>query len=248
MSSYGPIRRKRAPSTTCRRSKKDDEMVTSKLKNLYECAQKIKGNEQKYRNNNPWVPQHPSQILVVGPTGAGKTNLVLNYLEKSGSFDDIQVCAKDLEEPLYRLLKHDYPDSEEVFMTSNINELPTVDSLDPKKQHAVIFDDFVTDKKAGPQIVDHFIRGRKKNCTDIYLSQSYTSTPLNVRRQMSDLFLRNIRGKRDLKTILRDFNLDIDIDELVAMYQEATHDPMDFFHIALKAPPARQFQKNFCVL
>ena len=242
---HGPTRRGRVHSKAAR---EDGKMKESKLKNFYEAASKIKGNEMTYYNPNAAVPQHPAQVLIVAPTGAGKTNFLLNTLEQSACYDHINVCAKDLEEPLYRLLKHEYPEDQDVYMTSDIKEFPTVDQADAKKQTANIFDDMMTDKKAVPTIIDHFARGRKKNESNFYLSQRFFNIPKTVREQLTDLFLRNLRGKRDLKTILNDFSLNVDLDELVEMYKEATHNPMDFFHIALRSSPERMFQRNFTPL
>ena len=47
-----------------------------------------------------------------------------------------------------------------------------LDQLDNDNQKIVIFDDFVCEKNQKP-IVDYFIGGRHKNCSVIYLSQSY---------------------------------------------------------------------------
>ena len=41
-----------------------------------------------------------------------------------------------------------------------------------KLQRVVIFDDYICDKNQN-QIIKYFIQGRHKNCSVIYLSQSY---------------------------------------------------------------------------
>ena len=47
----------------------------------------------------------PYRKLVIGPSGSGKTNYLLNSIQRdSNIIDKIYLCAKDLEEPKYKLL------------------------------------------------------------------------------------------------------------------------------------------------
>ena len=56
-----------------------------------------------------------------------------------------------------------------------------------KLQRVVILDDYICDKNQN-QIIKYFIQGRHKNCTVIYLSQSYYETGMNIRLN-SDHFI-----------------------------------------------------------
>ena len=65
-----------------------------------------------------------------------------------------------------------------VFMfmvTVNDQRIP-VSELTDDNQNTVNFDDFVCEKNQTP-LIEYFIRGRHKNCSVIYLSQSYYKTP-----------------------------------------------------------------------
>ena len=42
---------------------------------------KIKG-KKRYRNKHPLLPQHPFNMLIVGPTNCGKTNMLMNLILK----------------------------------------------------------------------------------------------------------------------------------------------------------------------
>jgi hypothetical protein len=55
-----------------------------------------------------------------------------------------------------------------------------VHQLDKQYQNLIIFDDFVTQKDQN-LIIDLFIRGRKKNTSVIYLTQTYFSTLKDIR-------------------------------------------------------------------
>ena len=87
-----------------------------------------------------------------------------------------------------------------------------VDDLDPTYKSLVVFDDCLTDKKQS-KIEEFFVRGRKKNATIIYLSQSYYATPITIRRNC-DIFIFFRLQKKDRNRILTeidgefpDFNL-----------------------------------------
>ena len=51
-------------------------------------------------------------------------------------------------------------------------------------QKVVIFDDYVCDKNQR-ELIDFFIQGRHKNCSVIYLSQSFYKTPKDIRLNCS---------------------------------------------------------------
>ena len=44
-------------------------------------------NENKTKHNSKWphIPDHPYQILIVGGSGSGKTNALLNLIDKRTS-------------------------------------------------------------------------------------------------------------------------------------------------------------------
>ena len=64
------------------------------------------------------------------------------------------------------------------------DEIISLDQLNNDNQKIVIFDDFVCEKNQKPR-VDYFIGGRHKNCSVIYLSQSYYLTPKDIRLNCS---------------------------------------------------------------
>ena len=42
-------------------------------------------------------------MLIIGSSGSGKTNALLNLIQKDNFIDKIYLYAKDLEEPQYQL-------------------------------------------------------------------------------------------------------------------------------------------------
>ena len=54
-------------------------------------------NENKTEHNSKWpyIPDHPYRILIIGSSGSGKTNALLNLISNQPDIDEIYLCAKD---------------------------------------------------------------------------------------------------------------------------------------------------------
>ena len=63
-------------------------------------------NENKTEHNKNWsyIPDHPYRILIVGGSGSGKTNIILNLIEKQPDIGKIYLYAKDPYETKYQYL------------------------------------------------------------------------------------------------------------------------------------------------
>ena len=61
-------------------------------------------NNKEHNEKWPYIPDHPYKILIIGGSGSGKTNALLNLINEQYNIDRIYLYAKDLSEPKYEYL------------------------------------------------------------------------------------------------------------------------------------------------
>ena len=54
-------------------------------------------NENTIKHNSKWlyIPDHPYRILIIGVSGSGETNALLNLINNQPDIDKIYLYAKD---------------------------------------------------------------------------------------------------------------------------------------------------------
>ena len=133
------------------------------------------------------IPDHLYRILIIGGSGSGEANALLNLI-KQDDIDKIYLYAKDLSEPKYELLikkhkdagiKH-FNDPNTFIECSNtmddVNILMIIDDYNPnrKTKILIVFDDKIADvmtnKKFQAVIKELFIRCRKLNISLLFIT------------------------------------------------------------------------------
>ena len=137
---------------------------------------------------------------------------------------------------------------ENVTFYKNLKDLLNANVLPYTKDGNVllIFDDCVKDKDQ-LKIEDYMLRGRKigHGITLFYLSQNWYSIPKFIRQQLGYVIIVKVGSNKDLKNILTEFSLGVDIKVLVKLFNEATKTFPSFFKIDLSSTPNKMFSRNF---
>ena len=201
-------------------------------------------NKNNNNHNEKWsyIPDHPYRILIIGGSGSGKTNTLLNLVNKQKDIDKIYLYAKDLSEPKYEYLIKSCENTEIKYLNDskamddvyeNINDYNT----NRRRKILMVFDDMIADimtnKKFQAIIKELCIRCRKINLSLVFITQSYFSVPKDVRLNSTDYFIMKINYKinykRELQNIAINHSADIDYKDFIKIYRECTKEPIIFW-------------------
>ena len=163
----------------------------------------IEKNDNEYINKNCFVPQHPSNTVILGATGCSKTNLFLNILTFNPVYIKIYIITKQ-HEYKYSFLISKFPNDVKIFYQNDEYDLDEL--IDGKKQVCCIFDDLIKDNN---YINEWFVRSRKKNCSNYFLSHSYFKISKTLRLNIHYLIIFKL-PKNQLSQIYIDQAINIE--------------------------------------
>ena len=211
-------------------------------------------NENNKEHNEKWafIPDHPYRILIIGGSGSGKTNALLNLIKKQDFIDKIYLYGKDLCEPKYKFLikkrenagvKH-LSDPKTFIECSNTMDdvYENIDDYNSNIQRKIliVFDDIIADiitnKKFQAIFNELFIRCRKLNTLLIFITQSYFFVPKDIRLNSTYYLFMKINNRKELQNIAFNHSADIDHNDFVRIYREWTRKPHSFLTIDTTLP------------
>ena len=135
-------------------------------------------NNKEHNEKWPYIPDHPYRILIIGGSGSGKTNALLNLIKEQDDIDKIYLYAKDLSEPKYEFLikrhedagtKHLNDPDAFIECSNTMDDIyENIDDYNPsrKRKILIVFDDMITDIKSNKKfqpIRELFTSCRKLN-------------------------------------------------------------------------------------
>ena len=203
-------------------------------------------NENLIEHNSKWpyIPDHPYRILIIGSSGSGKTNALLNLINNQPDIDKIYLYAKDPYEKKYQYLINkcekvglDRFNDAKAFMeySNGMQDVyKNIEEYNPikKRKVLIVFDDMTADminnNKLNPIVTELFIRGRKLNIYAVFIMQSYFKVPKNVRLNSTHFFILKIPNKRELQQIALNHLSDIEFKDFIKICKKYTKEPYSF--------------------
>ena len=203
-------------------------------------------NETKIEHNLKWphIPDHPYKILIIRGSGSGKTNALLNLINKQPDIDKIYLYAKDPYEAKYQFLinkrestglKHFNDPKAFIEYSNDMHDVyKNIDDYNPDKENKIliVFDDMIADminnKKLNSIVTKLLIRGRKLNISLVFINQSYFKVPKDVRLNSAHFFIMKIPNKRELQQIALNHSSDINSKDFIKIYKKYTAEPYCF--------------------
>ena len=221
-------------------------------------------NENKLKHNPDWpyIPDHAYRILIIGGSGSGKTNTLLNLINNQPDIGKIYLYAKDLYEQKYQFLINEresiglkpFNDPKAFIEYSNDmhDVYKNINYYKPNKENKVliVFDDMIADvinnKKLNSIVTELFTRGRKLNISFVFITQSYFKVPKDVRLNTTYFFIMKIPSKRELQQIAINHSSDIDFKDFIKIYKKCTDNLYSFLvnDTTLSSDNPLRFRKN----
>ena len=219
-------------------------------------------NNKEHNEKWPYIPDHPYRILIIGGSGSGKTNALLNLIKEQDDIDKIYLYAKDLSEPKYEFLikkRKDvgikYCNDPNAFIecSNTMDDVyENIDDYNPnrKRKILIVFDDMIADimtnKKFQAIIKELFIRCRKLNISLVFITQSYFSVPKDVRLNSTRYLIMKINNRKNLQNIAINHSADVDYKNFIKIDKECTKEPFSSLTIDTTLPASNplRFRKN----
>jgi len=228
-----------------KKSKKPKDEPEHKIVNMYDRIPKKFLDEAENPNFNLHHIKLPFRMIIVAPSGSGKTNFLLNLIslfgKGIGTFQDITIVTRNKDEPLYKWLEDETEGR--IVIKEGLHSVPKLDDMDKKENHLVIWDDLVLSKDL-TSVEQYYIRARKLNCSCIFLSQSFYRIPKTIRGNCNYMVILKLQGDRDVRMILREFGLGVTKEQLIKIYEYATNEKFQPLVVDLDEEKEKRFRKG----
>ena len=173
----------------------------------------INDNNEEHNEKWPYIPVHPYRILIIGGSGSGKTNTLLNLINEQRDIDKIYLYPEDLSECLYEYLiknrentgiKHVNDVNAFIECSNTMDDTyKSINDYNPNRRREIliVFDDMIADimtnKKLQAIKKELFIICRKINISLVFITQSYFSVPKDVRLNSTHYFILKINNRKE---------------------------------------------------
>ena len=205
---------------------------------------------------NDW----PFRMLIIEPSGSGKTNTILHLINNLHPIDKIYLYAKHIHEPKYEYLINKREQAgiknlndPHAFIEYSDDMNDVLDDINDNntnkdKKVLIVFDDMIADIEYNENfkliIKELFYRARKINVSIVFITQSYFRTLKDAKLNSTHYILMKIGNKKELKRIAEEKSGHLDYKDFLKMYNYCTKDPYSFMTIDTRPTAIIQFKKT----
>ena len=193
-------------------------------------------NKTKHNANWPYIPDHLYRILIIGGSGSGKRNLLLNLVINPPDIYKIYSYAKDPYEAKYQYLinkresvginRFNDPEAYIEYSNDMRDVYKNIDEYNPDidNKNLIVFDDMIAvminNKKLNSIVTELLIRGRKLSISLVFITQSYFKFPKDVILNTTYFFIAKNPNKRELQQIVINHSSDIKTEDFINIYRK----------------------------
>lgn len=198
---------------------------------------------------NHLIDTKDNYIMVVGPSGVGKTNSIVQFIinsayKKESPFVDIYYCSfSTINEDLLKLLSKML--SNNLHLIDNINSLLELienfkdNDFNPKEKRLLILDDINNLSNKDFDIINKISNSFRKYISHIFfvVQNPYNKLNLNqLRRNINYIFLFKYKQNNIINKIIKEYNNfdNLSDEEYKFLYNKATNKIGNFLLIDLK--------------
>lgn len=226
------------------------KMYKEKLKNTIEV---INFDNELTKKKGRKVEMFPDVIRcgIFGPSGVGKSNLLLTIILHMKLVKNIYLCSKtDYQEKYQTLHELIYTHNQSRTSKRSRNKFHTIAQVEelPEPEDIevgsiIIFDDILTEKQ--DKIANFYLRGRHRDISCFYLSQAYTKIPKKsgIRENFNYLILFR-QDLVNLRQIFAEYVTDISFEKFRSICNDCWREPYSFLVIDFENDKCK-YKKKF---
>lgn len=171
----------------------------------------LKNDREKNIHKHSKLFPNSIRCIICGPSGVGKTNVIINLLENPNGlkFKNVYIYSKSLFQPKYVYIQKVLSSIKGMgcYLFSSNDEVVPIENVKPNS--VFIFDDVICDKQNNMRA--YFCMGRHKDVDSFYLSQSYAHIPKHLIRENTNMVVLFKQDDMNLKHIFNDYGISSDM-------------------------------------
>jgi hypothetical protein len=181
----------------------------------------------------------PCRVAIIGKAGGGKNQALFHLIENIGAWGEFYLCLANAEQPLWSYFIDTIKKVEKkakkqlLWLCDSPSRMPPIDTMvNDGVQRLWVYDDQLLKNKAEQaEMAKPFVYGRNLGISAVVLSQSWFGIHRIIRLQCDYIIIKKLNSIRDIKQIISDASLDVNVDELMRMYEVATAEVKNFLLI-----------------